>query len=165
VVSDSNKTRSASQPKAFEENVLPTFTGKRLSSDPLTREAVPPLQSSLSVLAELASGVDALYLSGRAVIPDDLFEKLELARTVAADKYVEQGRSIRWITGSYGLIHWTAKYDPTVGRLVYGRGVDAFLQMFTSDGACGLDCSEPVAVVVAAHFLFRFELPWQCQHS
>jgi len=34
-------------------------------------------------MVELASGIDALYLSGRAAVPDELFDILELARTKA----------------------------------------------------------------------------------
>lgn len=40
----------------------------------------------VSVLREVASGVDALYLSGRASLPADLLQRLELARTLAADQ-------------------------------------------------------------------------------
>src|SRR5664280_2331154 len=39
----------------------------------------------VSILNEVASGVDALYLSGRASLPDDLLARLESARTLAND--------------------------------------------------------------------------------
>lgn len=40
----------------------------------------------VSVLREVASGIDALYLSGRASLSADLLQRLELARTLVADE-------------------------------------------------------------------------------
>lgn len=75
------------------------------------------------------------------------FKGNKLVGKVAVGTYVERGATIRWITGPYGLLHWTAKYHPAVGHPAPGLrpGVDAFLQMFTSKGASAIDCSEPVA--------------------
>jgi hypothetical protein len=42
--------------------------------------AGPPIQCSDSELVELASGIDALYLSGRANLPGELLGRLEVAR-------------------------------------------------------------------------------------
>lgn len=180
MASDSDKSRSTPQPKAFGENVLPTFTGKRPSSDPLTREAVPPLQSSLPVLAELASGVDALYLSGRAVIPDDLFEKLELARIESA----ASGQPVPFFFGDVAVAlapHAFLRYryclDHPFGRIgittsthlpairvqpraefLHGSGPRGAVEWFRNvlEGACG-----PVRLAVSRLDLFADFQGWQ----
>ncbi len=52
---------------------------------------VPPGQSLLSGVRELVSGVDALYFSGRATIPNDLIARLEKVRQKAIDAHSPQG--------------------------------------------------------------------------
>jgi hypothetical protein len=46
-------------------------------------EPGPPFQLPPPLLVELTSGVDALYLSGRASLPDELLGRLEVAREEA----------------------------------------------------------------------------------
>src|SRR5665213_3472502 len=45
----------------------------------------PPFQSSAPTLVELASGVDALYLSGRALLPGELLARLDAVRATAVE--------------------------------------------------------------------------------
>jgi hypothetical protein len=55
------------------------------SLDPDHPRSGPPFQSSAPTLVELASGVDALYLSGRALLPGELLARLDDVRATAVE--------------------------------------------------------------------------------
>lgn len=91
--------------------------------------------------------VQAVVLSSRSTYSvASNFKGNKLVGKSASGKYVEHGTSIKWLTGPYGAIHWTATYHLAVGKPAPGLrpGVDAFLQMFSPKGASALDCYIPV---------------------
>ncbi|MEX0826538.1 MAG: hypothetical protein WD184_07310 [Acidimicrobiia bacterium] len=108
----------------------------------------------LSVVRELASGIDSLYLSGRAVLPDSFLERLERARSRALEGREPVGFSLGgvefgvtpfgWgrypyrLSHEYGLIGFTSSdHLPAVrvqpkAQLLHGIGPEATVETFSS---------------------------------
>jgi hypothetical protein len=79
---------------------------------------LPP--PGLSPLAELAAGVDALYLSGKSSLPSALLESLEAGRAEAeglGEAVPFNFAGITWRLGKSGFLKWRFCLDSDFGRV------------------------------------------------
>ncbi|HUZ19386.1 MAG TPA: hypothetical protein VMU75_02305 [Acidimicrobiales bacterium] len=69
-----------------------------------------------------------------------------LSGGVSVGRYREHGRSIKWLSGPYGQLHWTGVFHPAKGHPRPGirPNVDAQIQLFDPQGLSPISCYELV---------------------